>query len=579
VGYKSRRRWDWFWLAGGVAVIALGAYCGACSGDTERIGAYWATAAVDAEGVAQITEVIDYDFGSRQRRGIFRDVPDLDLDAPITVFSPTAPDPVSVEPWGRDTRIRIGNPDITITNRHRYQIEYPIPVGFDGNRISWNAVGSDWQVGMNNIEVHLSAANELIDPQCSIGETGSWDPCTVTQSTPGLLSVVVDDLGSFEGVTISAQRGSALSAAPALPTTPNGPAEDPGTGKLPPAGAALGAALIAAALGSFLVQRAGREWVWAGGSADAAFGPQFGEEYPVRRVDHAELDRLASTEFAPPKGLTAWQGGVLHCEAVSRDHQTAWLLEQAIDGAIELEGIGKRMTMRMGRVDTPDLDLLRALFGHRSEVALGSYDEQFAGGWKSLDRSLNQWYRNSHYWDPRGERRRTGTLGVAAALGLMGVVGLITFSVMANRVGSTALPGVAVCGLVTGAALAMAVRSWELRIRTPEGSGLWILIESFRRFINKSDAQHVEAAAEQGRLLEYTAWAVALGEVDSWTRAINHAEQAGTVIAPNIRQITRVAPSLGSATSSAATKPSSSGGSGGGGSVGGGGGGGGGGSW
>jgi hypothetical protein len=66
------------------------------------------------------------------------------------------------------------------------------------------------------------------------------------------------------------------------------------------------------------------------------------------------------------------------------------------------------------------------------------------------------------------------------------------------------------------------VRAWELRVRTPAGSGLWLWLrtESFRRFLAGSEAHHAEEAARRGHLREYTAWAVAVGEVDRWSRAV-----------------------------------------------------------
>ena len=87
-----------------------------------------------------------------------------------------------------------------------------------------------------------------------------------------------------------------------------------------------------------------------------------------------------------------------------------------------------------------------------------------------------------------------------------------------------------------------------------------------------------EGAARRGVLREYTAWAVAVGEVDRWKRAVGAA-----AIAPEVSGVhyAYMAPLLMASTRSAATAPSSSGGGGGfgGGSVGGGAGGGGGGSW
>ena len=131
--------------------------------------------------------------------------------------------------------------------------------------------------------------------------------------------------------------------------------------------------------------------------------------------------------------------------------------------------------------------------------------------------------------------------------------------------------------LLGGGGFAALVRGWELRVRTPFGSGLWLRVESFRRFLHQSETFHAEEAAERGVLREYTAWAVALDEIDRWERAV-----AGSTTIPQDAGLgyVHMAPMLFASTASASTAPSSSGGGGGGGgSVGGGGGGAAGGSW
>ena len=136
---------------------------------------------------------------------------------------------------------------------------------------------------------------------------------------------------------------------------------------------------------------------------------------------------------------------------------------------------------------------------------------------------------------------------------------------------------VVVGSLLGGGGFAALLRGWELRVRTPFGSGLWLRVESFRRFLHESETFHAEEAAKRGVLREYTAWAVALDEIDRWERAV-----AGSTTIPQDAGLgyVHMAPMLASSTASASTAPSSSGsGGGGGGSVGGGGGGGGGGSW
>lgn len=112
--------------------------------------------------------------------------------------------------------------------------------------------------------------------------------------------------------------------------------------------------------------------------------------------------------------------------------------------------------------------------------------------------------------------------------------------------------------------------------RTATGSALALRSESFRRFLAASEGKHVEWAWQQGLLREYSAWAVALGAADAWTKAV----QSSNITDP---QIALAGPllvySASSSFSSSHTAPSSSGGGGGGGGVGGGGGGGSSGSW
>jgi hypothetical protein len=151
---------------------------------------------------------------------------------------------------------------------------------------------------------------------------------------------------------------------------------------------------------------------------------------------------------------------------------------------------------------------------------------------------------------------------------------------LASRHGPGWLAVVAAGGLLAGAGGAAAVRAWELRVRTPAGSGLWLRTESFRRFLAASEAHHAEEAAKRGYLREYTAWAVAVGELGRWSRAVA-ASSAGAVD-PVAARYPLLAPAMFSDTSRSATKPSSGGSDGGGfsgGGVGGGAGGGGGGSW
>ena len=327
------------------------------------------------------------------------------------------------------------------------------------------------------------------------------------------------------------------------------------------------------------MRRKGRERVGTGGVADAAWAGKGGGPASEVRLDQDQLAAMATTEFAPPEGLTAPMGGIILAEAVQPEHKVAWLLEAAIDGAVDIDETGKR-SVKLVRTDAGPPEFRKVLdraFGGRPEITLGSYDPTFAAAWTKVGTQLATWQRNSGLWDQVADRRKTATRVLGAVLAVVGVVAVGGAGALASRYGKGWLPLVAVAAALVGMGFAAVVRGWELRVRTPQGSGQWLRVESFRRFLAGSEAFHAEEAAKRGVLREYTAWAVAVGEIDRWARAV-----AASSVIPQDAGLSYVhmAPMLMASTSSAATAPSSSGsGGGGGGSVGGGGGGGGGGSW
>jgi hypothetical protein len=576
----SRRKLDMAILAGGGLFVAGASAIGAAAGDIERIPSLWVGAALHQDGSSAVTEIIDWDFGNAQgKHGIFRDVEGLSPSARIEVTSPDAPDDLAVmsapvdSPSYPATRLRIGDPNTTVSGRHRYEISYDHDGLQTGGALDWDAIGAAWPVSIEHAEIDIVAPWEFGALSCVRGTTGSTTSCDIAQVEPGRLVVTPGSLDAGEGVTITAMQGAPLAAAPALDVpTGQGPADN-GSGIAMPAVIGGAVALLGAAPASFLVRRKGRERVGVGGAADAAWADGTTE----RRVDSNELASLATIEFAPPRELTPPQGGIVLAETVRPEHKVAWLIDEAIDGSIDVEN-GPPVTLRRLEFgQPPSVPVLDAIFNGRDEVTLGRYDPSFAAGWSLLGGGLQNWADSSGLWDPAGDRRRlkVRVLGIVGAV--LGLVAAGGFAAIAATKGSGWLVGVAVGAAVAGIGLAAAVRAWELRVRTPMGSGLWLRVESFRRFLASSEAYHAEQAAARGVLREYTAWAVAVGEIDRWT----HAMQAATNI-PDQSALTfaYLAPVLYSASVSASTAPSSSGGGGGGGGgVGGGGGGGGGGSW
>lgn len=581
----GRRRFDRVLLALGALVGGGIVAIGGAVGDAERIPQMWVGAELSAEGDPRVLEVIDYDFGLVPKRGIFRTIPGLTSDSTVTVSSPTAPDDIAAftpvfldgEPG---MEVKIGDPNITINGRHRYRLDYRLSRGAlldAADTVAFDAVGTKWTVDIQRAELHLVAPWELVGATCSKGTTGTTGGCDVREVEPGHLRVEVEGVDAGQGVTIRAERGAALASAPVVPAPPETAPADPGVGLLVPAVAAATAGLGAALSTSTLVRRSGRERVGVGvggGVADAAFAD--GSPGSEVRLDEADLARMATTEFAPPGELTPAQGGMLHAERVLPQHKVAWLIQAAVDGEIDLVDEGARTVrlLRKGELSGP----LAVAFGGRDEIELGSYDPRFASGWGQIDGQLQAWSLTSGLWDPLADRRKTTVRILGSVAVLLGAVVAFAGGFASARWGQGWLPVVIVGALLAGGGFAAALRGWELRVRTPYGSGLWLRVESFRRFLSESESFHAEEAAKRGVLREYTAWAVALDELDRWERAV-----AGATSIPQDSGLGYVAmaPLLVRSTSTASTAPSSSGsgGGGGGGSVGGGGGGGGGGSW
>ncbi|MFF4042310.1 DUF2207 domain-containing protein [Streptomyces sp. NPDC001816] len=123
-------------------MLALGALVALAraGGNTERVTAMRVDARISADGSARITEAVDYDFGypGTERRGIYRDLPDLRYDedeaeAAVTLDSDLGPWELTVgdyylEPNGhRETanRVKVGDPDRAVS---RYRIQYTVPL-------------------------------------------------------------------------------------------------------------------------------------------------------------------------------------------------------------------------------------------------------------------------------------------------------------------------------------------------------------------------------------------------------------------------------------------------------------------
>lgn len=543
------------------------------------------------EGV-RIREVVDIDFGAQQKRGYQRVVPnDFGVPTDVVASSPDANDELDVVDFGNETRIRVGNPNITFSGRHRYELEYTLPEArLSTGQLALDIIGTDETLRTDRFEVVVTGF-ELGDPTCDTGGPGDFGGCELRPDASGNLTATIEPLEPGDGISIGGTIESI--GEPNPPPVPDPP--DPLPSGFRPLGSAMIPLGLLGAGGVFLLSRRYGSNVVAGtgGAADAAYGelpaPNRGDpvaDVPTHRVPDSRLAELATVEFVPPRGLEPWQGAALLRERVDDDTVSAWFSEMVARRAIEISEDGDTVVLEPGaataRLSAVDRRHLERLFRSASSIELGTYDSEFTSTWQQIAAEQRRFVRETGWWQ-RGAPGQSA-LGARAALRVLGVFALVVLVaggwVLAfGFLGALASPWVALgLGLVVPAFVAFLVYQRLLPSRSATGSALALRTESFRRFLAASEGRHVEWAWERNLLREYSAWAVALGAADAWRRAVESSNIPHPELALSGPLLVHTASSSFRSTH---TAPSSSGGGGGfgGGGVGGGGGGGSSGSW
>ena len=510
-----RRRRDAVLVLVGVVLIGLVGLLFAILGENgERVARMWVGAEVRDDGTARITEVLDYEFAGEEKHGIFRTVPQRFRDdmRDVSVTMDGVKVPFRVDQTVSRARVVIGDPAATVTGAHRYRIEYTLAILRDGGYLAWNAVGTDWDVPIDQVEAHVAAPYAVTSASCYAGSSGSGGDCaTLEQPLPGQLDATQTGLDEEQGMTLSGHRDSGAGGGAQLPDPPTGPAPtEHGSSVWLGWSLVTGIALAAAVLVSELLRLAGRERVR-------------GADGRIRRMDIGRLARSVQPAPEPPVGIGPAQGGILLTDQVRKHHLVGWLLGAGLEGHLQVTGVSQPVLRKPERqqdgADQLTTTVLGALFAKNPNVSLRKFNRQFADAWSKLRRGLRAWRRSDTegLWVRGGEQLRAATLACGALAVVAGVIVVIVAA------GDIAVPGanwrtpVVVGSAVAGAGLAAVLRAWELRARTAHGSELWRQVEAYRRHLaglREWDGRNEDVS---------TAWAVALGETKSWLAAAERA--------------------------------------------------------
>lgn len=190
----------------------------------ESVSNFSAVYTVHSDGTVDVTETITYDFADAERHGIFRT---LERDHPQgpTEWYKTRQATLSIdhvlrggetEPYqvsdGRTTEVRIGDPDVTITGEHEYELSYTwrgaLSYGDEGAELYWNVVGDAWEVPLREVSVRVEEAEPGLlqgEYACYQGARGATSSCASAERGTSSVTFTATDLSPGEQLTVATE--------------------------------------------------------------------------------------------------------------------------------------------------------------------------------------------------------------------------------------------------------------------------------------------------------------------------------------------------------------------------------------
>lgn len=541
-----------------VAWLVAGAVAPAAAQSTEpwEITNYDVLMQVENDADVLVVERIDVDFGTLERRGIFRWIPvwdplpdqlppDIDLGLPegadpgayqrelqldaVQVESPTgAPADVDIEgPSGGtngNVRIRIGDPDTYITGAHSYIIRYRIRGAMntfaDHDELYWDAIGEGWPVPIRTATVTVLGP-QIQTTACFQGVTFSVEPCDhgITGDDEARFASS-RPLQPYEGMSIVVGFDPA-----AIDVPPPTIARKPGLYRALlgnpvalPAAVALG--VLGLGLVAWLGWREGRDRVSTGTIlASGQLDPSRSAE---RRRGLFE-PRPVPVEYRPPDDLRPALLGLIIDEKVDAVDISSTLVDLAVRGHMRIQEVEEGgwfrradwKLIKVPGVDESDLNsyerrLLEGIFDGRVEVLVSDLKGTFAKDYQAVESEIYQAGQRRKWFAGRPDHARTrwGFTGVGIAV--LGVVAI--FLLASQDLGAIGIP-IVVAGIV------LAILAPRMPRRTAKGSAMLTRTLGFKEFVEQAETERMEFAEAENLFVSYLPFAVMFGAVDKWAQA------------------------------------------------------------
>ncbi len=465
-----------------------------------------------------VTETIAADFGQEPKHGIFRDIvvqnPDrYGSSRRIRVHVTGVKDgqgnkrPYKAFRTGRYMRVKIGDPNSTVTGKHTYVIAYRVQNALlffgDHGELYWNATGNEWPAPIRqaSCRVHLPFKPEsgTLQVAAFVGPQGASEAGTAEKTADGGYFASPRPLAYNEGLTIAAGWPP---------------------GKVSPPGAFQKLWwFVTDNLFAFLpvLFLAGMFTLW-------------------RRVGRDPDPGISETvQYEPPESLRPGEVGTLIDESVGMRDITATIIDLAVRGYLTIEEtetknlfvIGRSYTLHKasdpgasdprGKLSAYERTIFNKVFEDGDDIDVSELANHFYTVLPSVKSQMYAALVKKRLFQKSPEEVRTGYY----ALGGMGLaagvfLALALYSIVESGDAFLA-PGwgvaIAICGIIT---LAFA---HAMPARTLAGSRAHMLVRGFEEYLRRAEAPDIELQEKRNLFEKYLPYAIALGVADRWSKA------------------------------------------------------------
>lgn len=500
------------------------------------INSFDAQIAVQSNGSLLVREDLSVDFRQLAKHGIFRDIPVVyryndthdrlyTLSVRSVVDGSGAQYKYQTSREGNFLRIKIGDPDKTISGRQRYVITYEVTGTLNGfpdhDELYWNATGA-WPVATEAATVAVGLPKGGIQRvACFQGPAGSQEQCKGTNSTKDAAFGSTCSLREQEQMTVVVgfDKGIVPEATPRLETRAR---EFPQFFDVTPITIGGGALALLGVVVALV-------WAWWTHGRDH----RYVTVYYLTDDPREETKPLFSQdpiviEYQPPEKLRPAQMGILLDERADPLDATATIIDLAVRGHLQIKEIEKKT---LGLFNLGDKDwtfiqlsnsddellpyekkLLDGLFQDGSPAQLSDLKTKFHSYLKDAQDSLYLDAQRRKFFPQRPDhvRRYWGFIGV----GVLVVGGLIMF--LLGTFFGAALVGVP---LVVGGALTLALVN-KMPRRSALGREMLRRILGFRQYLATAEKERQRYNEQANIFAAYLPYAIVFHCVDKWARAL-----------------------------------------------------------